>query len=188
MNRHNDINFSTLNLHPFIQDRSASQIETENEEGAPLCATNCSQWLLLLVRDCLCVSQHAGHCSGAPWATRFPHEIPRLSLTSTSYALIKLTCFEMWLFSPIDTCELVFLVIFIAEMLFKMFGLGFHTYFASAFNCFDFTVVLCGLVEMIIQEVQGISLGISVLRSLRLLRIFKVTRYEVKWSNRPIVS
>ena len=40
----------------------------------------------------------------------------------------------------LDTCELVFLVIFIAEMLFKMFGLGFHTYFASAFNCFDFTV------------------------------------------------
>jgi hypothetical protein len=37
-------------------------------------------------------------------------------------------------------------------------------------------VVLCGLVEMIIQEAQGISLGISVLRSLRLLRIFKVTR------------
>ena len=26
----------------------------------------------------------------------------------------------------------MFLVIFIAEMLFKMFGLGFHTYFASA--------------------------------------------------------
>ena len=40
----------------------------------------------------------------------------------------------------LDTCELVFLVIFIAEMLFKMFGLGFHTYFASAFNCFDFAV------------------------------------------------
>ncbi|CAB4032911.1 voltage-dependent N-type calcium channel subunit alpha-1B-like isoform X1, partial [Paramuricea clavata] len=79
-----------------------------------------------------------------------------------------------------DTCELVFLVIFIAEMLFKMFGLGFHTYFASAFNCFDFTVVLCGLVEMMIQEVQGISLGISVLRSLRLLRIFKVTRFNNK--------
>jgi hypothetical protein len=183
MNTHNDINFSTLNLHPFIQDRSASEIEPENEEGAPLCATNCSQWLLLLVRDCLCVSQHASHCSGASWPTGFPHEISRfVPHFNLVYALIKLTCFEMWLFSPIDTCELVFLVIFIAEMLFKMFGLGFHTYFASAFNCFDFTVVLCGLVEMIIQEVQGISLGISVLRSLRLLRIFKVTRYEVKWA------
>ena len=38
--------------------------------------------------------------------------------------------------------------------------------------------MLCGLVEIIIQKVQGVSLGISVLRSLRLLRIFKVTRYD----------
>lgn len=76
-----------------------------------------------------------------------------------------------------ETCEMVFLVIFITEMLLKMYGLGIHTYFSSAFNCFDFTVVLCGILEMIIQEVQGISLGISVLRSLRLLRIFKVTRF-----------
>lgn len=33
---------------------------------------------------------------------------------------------------------------------------------------------------MIIQKVECVSLGISVLRSLRLLRIFKVTRYEKK--------
>ena len=38
--------------------------------------------------------------------------------------------------------------------------------------------MLCGLVEIIIQKAQGVSLGISVLRSLRLLRIFKVTRYN----------
>ena len=38
--------------------------------------------------------------------------------------------------------------------------------------------MLCGLVEIIIQKVQGVSLGISVLRSLRLLRVFKVTRYD----------
>ena len=37
--------------------------------------------------------------------------------------------------------------------------------------------MLCGLVEIIIQKVQGVGLGISVLRSLRLLRMFKVTRY-----------
>ena len=35
--------------------------------------------------------------------------------------------------------------------------------------------MLCGLVDIIIQKVQGVSLGISVLRS---LRIFKVTRYD----------
>ena len=38
--------------------------------------------------------------------------------------------------------------------------------------------MLCGLVKIIIQKVQGVSLGISVLRSLRLLRIFKVARYD----------
>lgn len=63
------------------------------------------------------------------------------------------------------------------EMLVKMFGLGFRAYFRSSFNIFD-CVVICGsLFEVIWGEYKtDDSFGISVLRALRLLRIFKVTK------------
>lgn len=50
-------------------------------------------------------------------------------------------------------------------------------YFVSLFNRFDFFVVLSSLLEMILtfHEVMP-PLGLSVLRCVRLLRTFKVTR------------
>ena len=55
----------------------------------------------------------------------------------------------------------------------------FQGYFVSLFNRFDFFVVLSSLLEMILtfHEVMP-PLGLSVLRCVRLLRTFKVTRYD----------
>lgn len=79
-------------------------------------------------------------------------------------------------------------------MLFKMFGLGVYLYFQSSFNIFDCVVralyilivthspstivqVIFGSAFEVIYDVwQDASFGISVLRALRLLRIFKVTK------------
>ncbi|KAM3188465.1 hypothetical protein ACTXT7_000162 [Hymenolepis weldensis] len=71
--------------------------------------------------------------------------------------------------------EYVFLGLFMTEMLLKMYGLGFRLYFQSAFNIFDCVVITGSLLEIIIALFYpDTSFGISVLRALRLLRIFKL--------------
>lgn len=46
----------------------------------------------------------------------------------------------------------------------------------NIFFSFFLQVVLGGIIEIVVQTFTGYSFGISVLRSLRLLRIFKFTR------------
>jgi len=71
----------------------------------------------------------------------------------------------------------VLLALFVAEMLLKMYALGLRQYFMSLFNRFDCFVVCAGILETILVELGTLSpLGISVLRCIRLLRIFKITR------------
>lgn len=87
---------------------------------------------------------------------------------------------EKHIFSCTVYSELVFLCLFVMEMLIKVYALGPHIYFESAFNRFD-CVVICGSIfEVIWNQYKGDSFGLSVLRALRLLRIFKVTQY---WSS-----
>lgn len=63
-------------------------------------------------------------------------------------------------------------------MLLKMYSLGLQAYFVSLFNRFDCFIVCGGILETILVETKIMSpLGISVLRCVRLLRIFKITRY-----------
>ncbi|XP_078393991.1 voltage-dependent L-type calcium channel subunit alpha-1D-like, partial [Cetorhinus maximus] len=78
----------------------------------------------------------------------------------------------------------VLLALFTCEMLLKMYSLGLSAYFISFFNRFDCFVVCGGIVETILVEFQIMSpLGISVLRCVRLLRIFKFTRHWSALSN-----
>lgn len=59
----------------------------------------------------------------------------------------------------------------------KMYALGPRIYFESSFNRFDCVVISGSIFEVVWSEVKGGSFGLSVLRALRLLRIFKV-RYS----------
>ncbi|KAG2468021.1 voltage-dependent L-type calcium channel subunit alpha-1S-like isoform X1 [Polypterus senegalus] len=89
-----------------------------------------------------------------------------------------------WLTNVQDTANKVLLSLFTAEMILKMYALGFQSYFMSLFNRFDCFVVCIGIVELILVEISLMSpLGISVLRCIRLLRIFKITRYWTSLSN-----
>uniref|UniRef100_A0A915BGY2 Voltage-dependent calcium channel type A subunit alpha-1 n=2 Tax=Parascaris univalens TaxID=6257 RepID=A0A915BGY2_PARUN len=88
-----------------------------------------------------------------------------------------------WLTEFLKYAEFVFLGIFVCEMLVKLFAMGFRTYFASKFNRFDCIVIVGSAFEVIWAEVKGGSFGISVLRALRLLRIFKLTSYWVSLRN-----
>lgn len=77
-----------------------------------------------------------------------------------------------------DIANKVLLALFTGEMLLKMYSLGLQAYFVSLFNRFDGFVVCGGILETILVETKIMSpLGISVLRCVRLLRIFKITRY-----------
>uniref|UniRef100_A0A4W6F591 Voltage-dependent L-type calcium channel subunit alpha n=1 Tax=Lates calcarifer TaxID=8187 RepID=A0A4W6F591_LATCA len=83
-----------------------------------------------------------------------------------------------------DVASRVLLVLFVIEMFVKMYALGPRAYFMSLFNRFDFFVVLCGILEMIMLSAGAVApLGFSVLRCIRLLRILKVTKYWTSLSN-----
>ena len=89
--------------------------------------------------------------------------------------------------------NIVFVILFTLELLLKIFALGHGLYLHSLFNRFDLFVVVTSLMEglwkysnlqiilliakVILTELRvAPPLGLSVLRCVRLLRVFKVTR------------
>uniref|UniRef100_P22002-3 Isoform 3 of Voltage-dependent L-type calcium channel subunit alpha-1C n=1 Tax=Rattus norvegicus TaxID=10116 RepID=P22002-3 len=89
-----------------------------------------------------------------------------------------------WLTEVQDTANKALLALFTAEMLLKMYSLGLQAYFVSLFNRFDCFIVCGGILETILVETKIMSpLGISCWRCVRLLRIFKITRYWNSLSN-----
>lgn len=77
-----------------------------------------------------------------------------------------------------------FVALFTMEMILKMYSLGFQGYFVSLFNRFDCFVVFGSIFEMVLTKNNLMPpLGISVLRCVRLLRVFKVTKYWRSLSN-----
>ncbi|XP_031294729.1 voltage-dependent L-type calcium channel subunit alpha-1S isoform X2 [Camelus dromedarius] len=90
----------------------------------------------------------------------------------------------LWLTHLQDVANRVLLSLFTVEMLMKMYGLGLRQYFMSIFNRFDCFVVCSGILEVLLVESGAMTpLGISVLRCIRLLRIFKITKYWASLSN-----
>jgi voltage-dependent calcium channel L type alpha-1D len=79
--------------------------------------------------------------------------------------------------------NIFFIILFTIEMVLKMYSLGFRSYFVSMFNKFDCFVVFGSIAEIFLTIHFHISLGVSVLRCVRLLRVFKVTRYWTSLRN-----
>ncbi|XP_071657348.1 voltage-dependent L-type calcium channel subunit alpha-1F isoform X1 [Patagioenas fasciata] len=89
-----------------------------------------------------------------------------------------------WLTQTQAYANKALLSLFAAEMLLKLYALGAGCYFASFFNRFDCFVVCGGVLETALVERGAMEpLGISVLRCVRLLRVFKVTRHWASLSN-----
>ena len=67
---------------------------------------------------------------------------------------------------------------FFVEMIIKMIGLGLVGYSHDRMNVFDGVVVLCSIIEIAVERAVGgnAASGLSVLRSFRLLRVFKLAR------------
>ncbi|KAI6187261.1 Voltage-dependent L-type calcium channel subunit alpha [Aphelenchoides besseyi] len=101
-----------------------------------------------------------------------------LVLTSEHYGQ------EPWLDDFQTAANLFFVILFSMEMFLKMYSLGFNTYTTSQFNRFDCFVVISSILEFILVYFKLMKpLGVSVLRSARLLRIFKVTKYWTSLRN-----
>lgn len=119
-------------------------------------------------------------------ATEYHHQPERLtslqgqrSIDAVFFCFLHKLCSRFHLFIAFlsDVASRALLVLFIVEMFVKMYGLGLRAYFMSLFNRFDFFVVLCGILEMIMFSAGAVTpLGFSVLRCIRLLRILKVTK------------
>ncbi|XP_040007852.1 voltage-dependent L-type calcium channel subunit alpha-1D [Xiphias gladius] len=83
-----------------------------------------------------------------------------------------------WLTEMQERANKVLLLLFTLEMLMKMYAFGLQIYFMALFNRFDCFVVCGGILETLLVEMDVIPpIGISVLRCIRLLRIFKMTRH-----------
>uniref|UniRef100_A0A8B9YH05 Sodium channel protein n=1 Tax=Bos mutus grunniens TaxID=30521 RepID=A0A8B9YH05_BOSMU len=68
--------------------------------------------------------------------------------------------------------NLVFTGIFAAEMVLKLIAMDPYEYFQIGWNIFDSLIVTLSLVELFLSDVEGLS----VLRSFRLLRVFKLAK------------
>uniref|UniRef100_A0A3Q3K196 Sodium channel protein n=1 Tax=Monopterus albus TaxID=43700 RepID=A0A3Q3K196_MONAL len=74
--------------------------------------------------------------------------------------------------SVLATGNLVFTGIFAGEMFAKLVAMDPYYYFQEGWNCFDGFIVTLSLVELGLADVEGLS----VLRSFRLLRVFKLAK------------
>lgn len=86
--------------------------------------------------------------------------------------------YETALTNPfLDMANIIFVVLFTLEMLIKLYAVGFTRYFLSLFNRFDCVAVISSIIELSLVRAKLMNpLGVSVLRSARLLRLFKVTK------------
>ncbi|XP_052868035.1 muscle calcium channel subunit alpha-1-like isoform X2 [Anopheles cruzii] len=89
-----------------------------------------------------------------------------------------------WLDDFQEYTNMFFVALFSLEMFLKMYSLGLQGYYVSLFNRFDCFVVIGSVIEVLLTNTQMMPpLGISVLRCVRLLRVFKVTKYWQSLSN-----
>ena len=72
--------------------------------------------------------------------------------------------------------SITFICIYMAEIFLKLIGLGVRKYFRSSWNIFDCVCTVAGLVSLVLLEFGIHSYYIMILRTLRLLRLFKMKK------------
>jgi len=79
-----------------------------------------------------------------------------------------------WWTNVLNWTNLIFTVIFTAELLLKIVGLGFMEYIGDGFNQFDFIVVIFSLMEYL--DISDAGSTVSVIRTFRILRVLKLMK------------
>ena len=71
----------------------------------------------------------------------------------------------------------IFTGIFIAECLLKLCAYGLRGYFHSSWNKFDFFVVVASIIDLVVQNIEGIDAAfLKSFQIIRVLRVLRVTR------------
>ncbi|XP_076847620.1 voltage-dependent L-type calcium channel subunit alpha-1D [Brachyhypopomus gauderio] len=118
------------------------------------------------------------NCRVAVKSTNFYWLVLLLVFLNTAASASEHDGQPQWLTDIQERANKVLLALFTLEMLMKMYSFGFQIYFIALFNRFDCFVVCGGILETVLVELDVVPpIGISVLRCVRLLRIFKVTRH-----------
>uniref|UniRef100_A0A3Q3INQ7 Voltage-dependent calcium channel alpha-1 subunit IQ domain-containing protein n=1 Tax=Monopterus albus TaxID=43700 RepID=A0A3Q3INQ7_MONAL len=153
----------------------ASETGSENTETIDEEHTDCCQAVCTLRRwNRVCRRT----CRSAVKSVMFYWLVLLLVFLNTSLSASEHYNQPDWLTHVQDIANKVLLSLFTVEMLLKMYSLGLAHYFVAFFNRFDCFVVCGGIMETILVELDIMPpLGISVLRCVRLLRIFKVTLF-----------
>lgn len=140
-------------------------------------------WLVLLLVFLNTVASASEHYGQPKWLTEMQGKLTAAGCTPSSngeeVAGGRRT-FVLYLCASSERANKILLMLFTLEMLMKMYAFGLQIYFMALFNRFDCFVVCGGILEMLLVEMEFIPpIGISVLRCIRLLRIFKMTRYSL---------
>uniref|UniRef100_A0A6I8PGJ1 Voltage-dependent L-type calcium channel subunit alpha n=1 Tax=Ornithorhynchus anatinus TaxID=9258 RepID=A0A6I8PGJ1_ORNAN len=164
---------------PASETASVTTENTGEEEATGCCATwRMGRWLRrsnrLLRRKCRLAVKSASFY----WMVLLLVFLNTLTIASEHHNQ------PPWLTQIQAYANKVLLSLFTLEMLLKLYSLGPQAYGVSFFNRFDCFVVCGGILETALVELDIMQpLGISVLRCVRLLRIFKVTRHWASLSN-----
>ncbi|XP_042586072.1 voltage-dependent L-type calcium channel subunit alpha-1D-like isoform X2 [Cyprinus carpio] len=118
------------------------------------------------------------NCRVAVKSTNFYWLVLLLVFLNTAASASEHYSQPQWLTDIQERANKILLALFTLEMLMKIYSFGFQIYFMALFNRFDCFVVCGGILETVLVEMDVIPpIGISVLRCVRLIRIFKVTRH-----------
>ena len=79
----------------------------------------------------------------------------------------------------IEVAEYLFFCIYLVEAVYKIYAMGPAIYFGTKFNRLDFAVVCLSIPEMALAYTgrDDLNINISVIRSFRLVRLFRYTGY-----------
>ena len=79
----------------------------------------------------------------------------------------------------LNVLDILFVWVFVIEMMAKLIGLGLRNYLRDKFNAFDGVIVLVSLVDFTLSltiKLESADGIMSALRALRLLRVVKLAR------------
>ncbi|TMS15857.1 Voltage-dependent L-type calcium channel subunit alpha-1F [Larimichthys crocea] len=150
------------------------------DDDSGFCASLMAKMMANSFCDQLCQLNHTfrKNCRVAVKTTNFYWLVLLLVFLNTVASASEHYGQPKWLTDMQERANKILLLLFTLEMLMKMYAFGLQIYFMALFNRFDCFVVCGGILETLLVELEVIPpIGISVLRCIRLLRIFKMTRH-----------
>uniref|UniRef100_A0A7N6FFJ3 Voltage-dependent L-type calcium channel subunit alpha n=1 Tax=Anabas testudineus TaxID=64144 RepID=A0A7N6FFJ3_ANATE len=162
------------------QALSAALCSTESDSDDDIAYLDDDNGCCASLIDQLCQLNHTmrKNCRVAVKTTNFYWLVLLLVFLNTVASASEHYGQPKWLTEMQERANKILLLLFTLEMLMKMYAFGLQIYFMALFNRFDCFVVCGGILETLLVEMDVVPpIGISVLRCIRLLRIFKMTRH-----------